>query len=154
MHDLTISLEAASPDQALQLADLRVLAMRPSLERIGRFDPERARQRLLQNFAAEYTRLIKLNGILAGFLVLRPQDNDLLLDHFYLHPDFQQRGLGSAVMQRVLAEADALGKIIHVGALRDSDANCFYLRHGFVLRETAEFDNYYLRYPQTTRENK
>ena len=145
---MNLKLEPCTLDDAAQLAEIRALAMRPSLERIGRFDAERARQRLLQNFTAEYTRLIKLDGSLAGFLVLRPQDNDLLLDHFYLHPDFQQRGLGSAAIELVLAEADVLGKIIHVGALRDSDANRFYLRHGFVLREVTEFDNYYLRYPQ------
>ncbi|MFZ6871529.1 GNAT family N-acetyltransferase [Undibacterium sp. Di27W] len=145
---MNLKLEPCTPNDAAQLAELRVLAMRPSLERIGRFDTERARQRLLQNFVAECTRLIKLDGLLAGFLVLRPKDNDLLLDHFYLHPDFQQRGLGSAVIKLVLAEADAMGKIIHVGALRDSDANRFYIRHGFVLREITEFDNYYLRYPQ------
>ncbi|MES2038045.1 MAG: GNAT family N-acetyltransferase [Pseudomonadota bacterium] len=145
---MNLKLEPCTLDDAVHLAEIRVLAMRPSLERVGRFDAERARQRLLQNFAAECTRLIKLDGSLAGFLVLRPQDNDLLLDHFYLHPDFQQRGLGRAAIELVLAEADAQGKIIHVGALRDSDANRFYLRHGFVLREVAEFDNYYLRYPQ------
>ncbi|MFZ6777684.1 GNAT family N-acetyltransferase [Undibacterium sp. Ji83W] len=145
---MNLKLEPGTLDDAAHLAELRALAMRPSLERVGRFDAERARQRLLQNFTAEYTRLIKQDGLLAGFLVLRPQDKDLLLDHFYLHPDFQQRGLGSATMELVLAEADTLGKIIHVGALRDSDANRFYLRHGFVLREVAEFDNYYLRYPQ------
>lgn len=145
---MKIELEPATCDDATHLADIRVLAMRPSLERVGRFNAERARQRLLVNFAAKYTRLITLDGSLAGFLVLRPQDNDLLLDHFYLHPDFQQRGLGSAAIKLVLAEADELGKIIHVGALRDSEANRFYLRHGFVLREVAEFDNYYLRYPQ------
>ncbi|BBB63861.1 GNAT family acetyltransferase [Undibacterium sp. KW1] len=145
---MNLKLEACTLNDAAQLAELRVLAMRPSLERIGRFDAKRARQRLLQNFSTEYTRLIKLDGMLAGFLVLRPQDKDLLLDHFYLHPDFQQRGLGSAVIELVLAEADELGKIIHVGVLRDSDANRFYLRHSFVLREVGEFDNYYLRYPQ------
>jgi len=145
---MNIKLEACMSDDAAQLAELRVLAMRPSLERIGRFDAERARQRLLQNFAAEYTRLIKLDGLLAGFFVLRPQDNDLLLEHFYLHPDFQKLGLGSAVMRLIQTEADELGKIVHLGALRDSDANRFYLRHGFVLHEAAEFDNYYLRYPQ------
>ncbi|MFZ6735163.1 GNAT family N-acetyltransferase [Undibacterium sp. Ji42W] len=145
---MNLKLEACTINDAVQLAELRVLAMRPSLERIGRFDAERARQRLLQNFAAQFTRLIKLHDLLAGFVVLRPQDNDLLLDHLYLHPDFQQRGLGSAVIELVLAEADELGKIIHVGALRYSGANRFYLVHGFVLHEVAEFDNYYLRYPQ------
>lgn len=148
---MDLTLEPCTPDDAAHLAELRVLAMRPSLERIGRFDPKRARQRFLVNFTAEYTRLIKQDGLLAGFLVLRPQDDDLLLDHFYLHPDFQQRGLGSAVIKLVLVEADTQGQSIHVDALRESDANRFYLRHGFVLREVAEFDNYDLRYPKAGR---
>ncbi|MFZ3001093.1 MAG: GNAT family N-acetyltransferase [Undibacterium umbellatum] len=122
---MELTLESCRLDDATHLADIRVLAMRLSLERIRRLDPERARQRLLVNFAAEYTRLIKLDGSLAGFLVLRPQDNDLLLDHFYLHSDFQQRGLGSEAINLVLVEADAQGKILHAGALRASDANRF-----------------------------
>ena len=32
-----------------------------------------------------------------------------------------------------------------VGALRESDSNRFYQRHGFRLVEQGEFDNYYLR---------
>ncbi|MBC3908773.1 hypothetical protein [Undibacterium umbellatum] len=57
--------------------------------------------------------------------MLRPQDNDLLLDHFYLHSDFRQCGLDSEAINLVLAEADAQGKIFHAGALRASDANRF-----------------------------
>ncbi|MBC3908772.1 hypothetical protein [Undibacterium umbellatum] len=52
---MELTLESCTFDDATHLADIRVLAMRPSLERIGLFDAERARQRLLVNFAAEYT---------------------------------------------------------------------------------------------------
>jgi hypothetical protein len=34
-----------------------------------------------------------------------------------------------------------------VGALKESDSNRFYVRHGFVLESRAEFDNYYVRRP-------
>ena len=41
---------AASLADGEALASLRVAAMRESLERIGRFDPQRARQRFLATF--------------------------------------------------------------------------------------------------------
>ena len=57
-------------------------------------------------------------------------------------------GIGAAVLARVVAEADAQGLPVRVGALRGSDSNRFYLRHGFRLVEQGEFDNYYIRVPQ------
>ncbi|AVB28628.1 GNAT family acetyltransferase [Pseudomonas syringae pv. syringae] len=32
-----------------------------------------------------------------------------------------------------------------MSALKESDSNRFYVRHGFQLVESGEFDNYYLR---------
>ena len=34
---------------------------------------------------------------------------------------------------------------VRVGALKESDSNRFYLRHGFVFERAGEFDNYYVR---------
>jgi GNAT superfamily N-acetyltransferase len=129
------------------LAALRVEAMRPSLERIGRFDADRARARFLDAFSPEWTREILLGEVPVGFFVLREQGDGLLLDHLYIRPSHQGRGIGAAVLRGVFAEADARGLDVRVGALRDSDANRFYLRHGFVLESQAEVDNYYVRKP-------
>jgi GNAT superfamily N-acetyltransferase len=143
-----ITLEPAIEEDANLLADLRVLAMRESLEKVGRFDAQRARQRLLADFSAASTRHIICQGQRVGFVVVKPKADDLLLDHFYLHPDCQGRGIGAGALAMLFAEADAQGKILHVGALRESAANRFYLRHGFVLLEQAQYDNYYSRQPQ------
>jgi GNAT superfamily N-acetyltransferase len=62
-------------------------------------------------------------------------------------PGFQGRGFGSLVLARVFAEADAQRVPVRVGALRESESNAFYRRHGFVLVEQAEHDNYYERAP-------
>ena len=127
------------------LADLRIAAMRESLERIGRFDPVRARERLAAGFAPEHTRHIISAGQRVGFVVLKPQADGLLLDHPYLHPDAQGRGIGAAVLRAVLDDADARGLAVQVGALRGSDANRFYLRHGFRRVSESEFDLLYRR---------
>ena len=69
----------------------------------------------------------------------------MLLDHLYIDPRFQNRGVGANVLAVVFAEADAKGAPLRVGALRGSDSNRFYLRHGFVLERMGELDNYYIR---------
>jgi ribosomal protein S18 acetylase RimI-like enzyme len=119
--------------------------MRESLERIGRFDPARARERFASRFAPEHTRHIVAGGERVGFVVVKPQPNSLLLDHLYIRPASQGAGIGAAVLAEVTAQADAQRLPLSVGALKGSDANRFYERHGFRLVERAEFDNYYVR---------
>ena len=45
------------------------------------------------------------------------------------------------------SHAHTLGLAVWVDALRGSDSNRFYARHGFARVEQAEFDNHYLRPP-------
>ena len=140
-----------SAEDADALVALRIEAMRESLERVGRFDPLRARERFLAGFSPGHTRHVLLNGERVGFLVLKPLEHTgLLLDHLYVHPLHQGKGVGAGVLKQVFMEADAVGAQVRVGALRQSDSNRFYARHGFVLVEQGEFDNYYIRAAQNT----
>jgi GNAT superfamily N-acetyltransferase len=144
-QDQRISLAPATEHDFEALVAIRVEAMRESLERIGRFDPLRARERFRSGFEPEHTRYIVVSTEKVGFLVTKPQAHHLLLDHFYVKPGHQGHGIGAKVLQQVFTEAAALGLPVRVGALRESDSNRFYTRHGFQLVEQAEFDNYYLR---------
>ncbi len=140
---------AATEDDFEALLALRILAMRPSLERLGRFDPQRARERLRAGFDPAVTRIIVVDGCQVGFVAVKPLPDapaaGLLLDHLYLHPDWQGRQLGAWVMRQVIAEAERAGLPLHVGALRGSDANRFYQRQGFVQSSKSEWDIYYIR---------
>jgi ribosomal protein S18 acetylase RimI-like enzyme len=140
-----IAFEPVSPEDAEALVALRLAAMRDSLERIGRFDPVRARERFLNAFTPGHTRHVVAGGERVGFVVVKPIDGGLLLDHLYIAPAFQRRGIGAAVLADVFAHADAQLLPVRVGALRGSESNRFYLRHGFELVESAEWDNYYVR---------
>lgn len=136
------------PASAKDLEDLvaiRIEAMRESLERIGRFDPERARERFVSGFDVNCTRRIELSGELVGFVVVKSQPDELLLEHLYVRPHVQGLGVGSVVLQQLFEEADEVGLPIRVGALKESDSNRFYTRHGFVLVASGEFDHYYVR---------
>jgi ribosomal protein S18 acetylase RimI-like enzyme len=147
MADTWLTFRPVGIGEGEALAVLRVEAMRPSLERVGRFDAGRARSRFLNSFSPEYTREVLAGGVRVGFFVVRPVDEALMLEHLYIRPSHQSRGIGTAVLRSVFADADARGLGIRVGALKESDSNRFYVRHGFVLESRAEFDNYYVRRP-------
>jgi ribosomal protein S18 acetylase RimI-like enzyme len=128
------------------LVAIRVDAMRESLERIGRFDPVRARERFREGFSPEFTRHIVVAGKRVGFVVIKPRLDGLLLDHLYIEPSAQGAGIGSLVLRQIFMEADAAALTVYVGALKESASNRFYTRHGFQFVEAGEFDNYYVRH--------
>lgn len=84
----SIILEFAQPTDAEDLVALRIEAMRESLERIGRFDPVRARARFLATFSPEHTRHILSDEQRVGFVVVRPSNDFILLDHLYIRPSY------------------------------------------------------------------
>ena len=127
------------------LLALRIEAMRESLERVGRFDVARARERFVSSFVAAHTRHIEADGRRVGFFATREADGHLWLDHLYIHPSMQRKGLGAIALEAVIAEAAHKSLPVRVGALKQSDSNRFYLRHRFKLVAEGEFDNHYLR---------
>lgn len=125
------------------LADLRVAAMRESLEALGRFDPERARQRLIEGFVPEHARHIETETERIGFYVLQPERDALHLKHLYFWPRHSGQGHGRMVMQALQAQARAAGLPLRLNALRGSRANDFYRACGFIEAHADPLDVYY-----------
>jgi GNAT superfamily N-acetyltransferase len=115
---------------------LRIEALRESLTRLGRFDPEVARARLRSQFRPEWMRHLVVGGERVGYFTVEPREGELRLHHLYLRPAAQGQGIGAWVLEQVKAR----GWPITLAALRDSRANGFYLRHGFRVVEEQAFD--------------
>ncbi|MDP2005813.1 MAG: GNAT family N-acetyltransferase [Rubrivivax sp.] len=143
------TLEAATAQDFEALHSLRLRAMRESLERLGRYDERRSRERLAEGFVPAHTQHIVVDGQRIGFLVLRRLSHSLRLNHLYIEPAHARQGLGSAVLGWVLAQADAAQLPVELVALKGSDANRFYQRHGFVCTGEGPWDIDYLRPPVT-----
>jgi GNAT superfamily N-acetyltransferase len=139
----------AAPQDLERLIELRVRAMRPALERIGRFDPQRARRRLIEQYRPQHTRLIWTGEAFAGCVAFAPHGpGQRILEHFYLEPVLSGQGIGSAVMAALMAEADAEGCTVVLTVVRESDANRFYPRFGFVETGRDEVDIFYEHRPR------
>lgn len=143
---MNISLAPASADDFELLLALRILVMQPQLERAGRFDALRARERFRASFNPETARLILAGGIQIGCIGVTPGRPDWSLDYLYLEPEVQGRGIGSRVLDWVLADADAAGASVVVEVLRNSPAIRLYERAGFRRFDVKEHD-LYLRRP-------
>ena len=140
-----------SPAKAADLSaltELRLRVMAESFNRIGRFDPERAQAWFADTYRPETTRLIVAGEEIAGCVAFYPTAPCVLkLEHFYLQPHWQGRGLGTAVLDVLLAEADAVAAAVQLTVLRESDAKRLYDRRGFVVTGRDDLDVYMERAP-------
>lgn len=125
------------------LVELRVDVMRESLTNIGRFDEERARNRLLNNFANRDCYLIFKNRVFAGFFIFFVDGEFIKLNHLYIKQAFQGSGLGAYCFNYVKEQAVESSKKILLYALKGSRSNIFYKNQGCILTAEEEFDNVY-----------
>ncbi|MFF7280600.1 GNAT family N-acetyltransferase [Streptomyces griseorubiginosus] len=145
MDTLTWTLRPATADDVEPIAELRAVVMRPDLERLGRFDEQRVRQRFRDAFVAEHLSVIVVEGRFAGCVALRPAEDGHWLEHFFIDPALQGRGLGSAVLRTLLARADADGVTVRLDVLQGSQARRLYERHGFTTESEDPVDVFMVR---------
>ncbi|MFI6034117.1 GNAT family N-acetyltransferase [Streptomyces sp. NPDC051315] len=141
------SLRPATAADVEAVADLRAVVLRPDLERLGRYDEHGVRQRLRDGFVPAHTRIIEIGGVLTGCVALRPAADAHWLEHFYLAPSAQGRGIGSAVLTGLLRDTDRTGTRVRLDVLRGSPARRLYERHGFVREREDAVDVFLVREP-------
>lgn len=137
----------ATPSEAdfEPLLALRIDVMREHLERVGRFEPSRARRIFRGHFDEPGLRLILVDGERMGCVGFRNEADCLKLDSFYLDRRLHSGGLGTVILKALLAEADRVGKPIRLEVLTGSKADRLYLRHGFVKLGQDEIEGHYER---------
>ncbi|SEM25621.1 Protein N-acetyltransferase, RimJ/RimL family [Nonomuraea pusilla] len=147
-RDPAWALRAATAADVETLAELRATVLRADLERVGRYDAHRVRQRLRDSFSPLHTSVIMTGGELAGCVTVRPAEGGRLLEHFYLAPRHQGRGLGSAVLRTLMERADEQRAAVRLQVLQGSAARRLYERHGFVVESEDPVDVFMVRPPR------
>ncbi|MGW3247913.1 N-acetyltransferase family protein [Streptomyces sp. NPDC001070] len=140
-------LRPASVADVEAVAELRAVVLRADLERLARYDEQRVRQRLRDGFAPAHTHVIEVGGAFVGCVSLRPEEDSHWLEHFYLAPQLQGRGIGSAVLRGLLQRCDRDGTPVRLNVLQGSPARRLYERHGFAVETEDPVDVFMVREP-------
>jgi len=123
-------LRPATAADAEWMVELRIAVMRADLDRLGRWNPIRARQRFLNAYVPGHTSVILVSDDVVGLIAVRPEPDAVWIEHFYLAENSQGRGLGGAVLAGLMAKHDD-GRPFRLNVLRGSAARRLYERHGF-----------------------
>jgi GNAT superfamily N-acetyltransferase len=93
--------------------------------------------------------VIELAGEPIGTLEVISYADHLYVGEFYLIPARQRQGLGSELLLRVLAQADAAQLPVRLQFLRVNPVRSRYERHGFVITGASETHYFAERRPGT-----
>ena len=96
------------------------------------------RQKIEENIHT-YTR-IYANGHHAGFYRFVPNGAQMELDDLYIFPEFQNRGIGTRILEKCYRESDR-PVMLYVFS-RNTGAWKLYRRMGFEIRETIKNTRY------------
>lgn len=131
---------ATSDDLAITYA-LTEDAMRSYVEQTwGAWEAEEQLAKHRANFTPETHQLILVDGVVAGLVAVEDLATHLWLVKLYLFQRYRRAGIGSRVLQSVLADARASGKPVRLRVLKvNQRARALYERLGFrVIDEAPE----------------
>ncbi|CAM03586.1 L-amino acid N-acyltransferase YncA [Saccharopolyspora erythraea NRRL 2338] len=140
-------LRPASVADIETVAELRAVVLRADLERLGRYDEQRVRQRLRDGFVPAHSWVVEVGGAFAGCVSLRPAEDAHWLEHFYLAQHSQGCGVGTNVLGVLLERCDRDGTVVRLNVLQGSPARRLYERHGFALETEDPVDVFMIRHP-------
>lgn len=148
MHKWTA--RPATWDDVEPVAELRASVLRNDLERLGRYDDDRVRQRLRDGFQPIHTRILEVAGSFVGCIAVRPAADGHWIEHFYIDQRHQGQGVGADVLRQELARADRASLVMRLNVLQGSPARRLYERHGFVVDAEDPNDVFMTRSPTAT----
>jgi ribosomal protein S18 acetylase RimI-like enzyme len=94
-------------------------------------------------------RIITLNGADIGWLQSTTHEGALFLGQLFVDAPFQRRGIGTAVMHRLIGEATRLHQAMTLGVVKTNPAKRLYERLGFRTIHEDERKFYMRREPAT-----
>ena len=132
-------LEPASKDDMEFVFNLKKTTLKRYIEAIWGWD-DAFQYRLLQDeFNPADNQLIMVNGIKAGILELIINEDRCEIVEIELLPEFQGMGIGTRLIQRIIEEHKAIGRMIHLGCFKENlAAFTLYKRLGFQFYKETE----------------
>lgn len=129
-----IELRPATADDAALVFVISEAAMRGYVEQTwGRWVADEQQERHRNSYHPEHHQIVLADGAPAGVLAVEEHGTHLQLAKLYLLARWRNQGVGTRLLQGVLARARAAGKPLRLRVLAvNVSAQRFYARHGFT----------------------
>ena len=136
------TLRQATEEDFYRLLRIRNQVLREYIEYVRGWDEEREEARFRGNFDPATTRVILSDDRVIGFLGVRPDIDVLYVAQAYIIPEYQGRGIGTALIREVLSR----GRPVELWVMKlNTGARRLYERLGFRVKYEGETD-YRMRY--------
>jgi ribosomal protein S18 acetylase RimI-like enzyme len=115
------------------LFELHRIAFKEHIERIWGWDDEWQKTNLAGECAAAVTSVVRMDSRTVGYLQVRHEPHRVYLQNIALHPEFRNKGIGTALLSEVKAAATARPVPVELAVFRTNGAaRRFYERRGFL----------------------
>ena len=116
------------------LDNLHTACMKPHVMKVYPWKPNLFRQ----TFNPELIEIILLDQVVVGMVQIVNQADEIYLANLLICPEFQNRGIGSTVLQHLINQAEMLALPMKLQVLKKNPAQKLYERFGFVVMETTK----------------
>ena len=132
---MTITIRNANKADAVDsdfVFAIKKAAFREYVDQVEGWDDTHQRGLHNKRFDSQDFRIIQFQGNDIGFFSTSSTSDSLKIYQFFIHPEYQGRGIGSACMTNILA--DAAGKVVNLQVLKINIRGiAFYQRLGFSI---------------------
>jgi ribosomal protein S18 acetylase RimI-like enzyme len=132
------TLRPATKDDYDFLYALHVATMKKYVTAVWGWNESAQRQLFRARLDPEHTQIVVVDGVDAGVLKLDRGDTEYFVNNIGLMPEYQNRGIGTAILTDILREAREKGLPVALGVLRGNPARRLYERLGFVVTQETE----------------
>ncbi|CAN5600415.1 hypothetical protein BH24ACI2_BH24ACI2_15400 [soil metagenome] len=97
------------------------------------WDNDWQQQNFERNFNSDVGEIIVINGTDAGFLWVIEKETETLLASIRMLPEFQNKGIGTKIIQKIIGESQKKNKPVRLQVLKINPAKKLYERLGFEI---------------------
>ena len=95
-------------------------------------------------------RIILYDNKPIGTIRIVSNGDRLVIEQFYILPEYQNKGIGSHLLKHVLENADKTDLIVKLAVLKINPVISLYLRHSFEIIDSNETQYFMERKPGST----
>jgi ribosomal protein S18 acetylase RimI-like enzyme len=134
------TLRPARDDDFEFLYRLRSAALGPYVAQIWGWNEDEQRQRFAHHFDSAQYRIVRREKDI-GAIAVEEREHEIYLSNIELLPEYQRKGIGTALMGAVLAEAGRKNLPVSLQVFKINPARHLYERLGFQI--TGETETHY-----------